>query len=87
MLHFTETTFSHPGELEAALKAAAAAHHVHEAETGLHDEDWAGWFADYIFAVNEAASHQIGAFSPWPRNAADALADVKEETHTQKEEK
>lgn len=74
MLRFTGIAFCHPGELEATLKAAAAAHKVHEAETGTRDEDWAGWYADYIFAVKETASYPIGTFSPWPRNAGYALA-------------
>jgi hypothetical protein len=69
MLRFRGIAFCHPGELEAALKGAAAAHKIHEAETGTRDEEWAGWCADYIFAANEAAGYQIGAFSPWPRNS------------------
>jgi len=74
MLRFRGISFCHPGELEAALKAAAAAHRVHEAETGTRDEEWAGWYADYIFAANET-SYPIGAFSPWPRNRGYAVAE------------
>ena len=74
MLRFRGISFCHPAELEEVLKAAAAAHKVREAETGTRDEEWAGWYADYIFAVHETASYPIGAFSPWPRNSGYAVA-------------
>ena len=74
MLRFRGISFCHPGELEAALKAAAAAYKVHTAETGTTNEEWAGWYADYIFGVDETTAYPIGTFSPWPRNGGYAVA-------------
>ena len=42
-------TFTSATELAGALRRAAAAHGEHEKRTGgKHDEDWPGWYADYI---------------------------------------
>jgi catechol 2,3-dioxygenase-like lactoylglutathione lyase family enzyme len=42
------TTFDSQAELAAALRRAAAAHGEHEKRTGVHDDNWADWYADYI---------------------------------------
>lgn len=42
-------TFTSATELAGGLRRAAAAHGEHEKRTGgKHDEDWPGWYADYI---------------------------------------
>jgi catechol 2,3-dioxygenase-like lactoylglutathione lyase family enzyme len=43
-----ETTFSSASELAGALRRAEAAHGEHEQRIGHRDENWAGWYADYI---------------------------------------
>ena len=42
------TTFDSQAELAAALRRAATAHGEHEKRTGVHDDNWADWYADYI---------------------------------------
>ena len=37
-------------EVAGALRRAAAAHHEHERRIGKQDDNWADWYADYIFA-------------------------------------
>ena len=44
----TGATYSSAGELERALRAAAAAHGEHEKETGKYDEEWPAWYAQYM---------------------------------------
>jgi catechol 2,3-dioxygenase-like lactoylglutathione lyase family enzyme len=41
-------TFTSATELAAALRRAAAAHGEHEKRIGQRDENWAGWYADYL---------------------------------------
>lgn len=41
-------TFSSTADLAAALGRAAVAHGEHEKRTGLHDENWVDWYAEYI---------------------------------------
>lgn len=41
-------TFSSTTDLAAALRRAAVAHGEHEKRTGLHDENWPDWYAEYI---------------------------------------
>jgi len=45
-----ETTYSSVGDLEEALKRAAAAHGEHEKRTGEADENWPVWYAEYMVA-------------------------------------
>ena len=52
------TTYTSAAELADALKRAAAAHGVHEEETGLADAEWPIWYADYM--VRERAASQAG---------------------------
>jgi len=48
----SDTTYGSPGELEAALTRAEAAHGEHEKRTGgQRDEAWPHWYAEYM--VNE----------------------------------
>jgi catechol 2,3-dioxygenase-like lactoylglutathione lyase family enzyme len=51
-----ETTFSDASELAGALRRAEAAHGRHEKQTGLRDENWADWYANYM--VREQAGKQ-----------------------------
>jgi catechol 2,3-dioxygenase-like lactoylglutathione lyase family enzyme len=51
------TTFTSTADLESALRRAAAAHGEHEKRTGLHDENWPSWYADYI--VREQAGKPL----------------------------
>jgi catechol 2,3-dioxygenase-like lactoylglutathione lyase family enzyme len=51
------TTFTSSTELAATLRRAAAAHGEHEQQTGHHDADWPGWYADYI--VGEQAGRPL----------------------------
>jgi catechol 2,3-dioxygenase-like lactoylglutathione lyase family enzyme len=53
----TDTTFTSPTELAAALRRAAAAHGGHEKRTGQHDANWPDWYADYI--VKEQAGKEL----------------------------
>ncbi|KLK89428.1 glyoxalase, partial [Microvirga vignae] len=46
----TDTTFTSPAELAAALRRAAAAHGEHEKRIGHHDEGWPDWYAAYLAA-------------------------------------
>lgn len=41
-------TFASTADLAAALRRAAVAHGEHEKRTGLHDENWPDWYAEYI---------------------------------------
>lgn len=41
-------TFPSTADLAAALRRAAVAHGEHEKRTGLHDENWPDWYAEYI---------------------------------------
>jgi catechol 2,3-dioxygenase-like lactoylglutathione lyase family enzyme len=43
-----DTTFASSVELAAALRRAAAAHGGHELRTGVHDDNWADWYADFM---------------------------------------
>jgi catechol 2,3-dioxygenase-like lactoylglutathione lyase family enzyme len=45
-----QTTFSSVGDLEGALRRAAAAHGEHEKRTGQRDENWPDWYAAYMVA-------------------------------------
>jgi hypothetical protein len=40
--------FDDVNELEQALRRAAAAHGVHEEETGEEDAEWPVWYAQYM---------------------------------------
>jgi hypothetical protein len=43
--------FASPAELAAALRRAEAAHGEHEKRTGgKRDENWPGWYAEYMIA-------------------------------------
>jgi hypothetical protein len=41
-------TFDSVDDLEQALRRAAAAHGVHEEETGEEDSEWPVWYAQYM---------------------------------------
>lgn len=41
-------TFASTSDLAAALRRAAAAHGEHEKRSGLRDENWPDWYAEYI---------------------------------------
>jgi len=41
--------FASVGELESALRRAAAAHGEHEKLTGQRDENWPDWYASYMW--------------------------------------
>lgn len=53
----TDTTFTSSSELARALRRAAVAHGEHERRTGVHDENWHDWYADYI--VREQAGQPL----------------------------
>jgi hypothetical protein len=53
----TDTTFSSPTELAAALRRAEAAHGEHEKRTGQRDANWADWYAEYM--VREQAGKEL----------------------------
>jgi catechol 2,3-dioxygenase-like lactoylglutathione lyase family enzyme len=53
----TDTSFTSPSDLAAALKRAAAAHGEHEQRTGKHDADWFTWYAEYM--VREQAGETL----------------------------
>jgi catechol 2,3-dioxygenase-like lactoylglutathione lyase family enzyme len=42
------TAYISAADLAEALRRAAAAHGVHEAETGQEDPDWPDWYAQYM---------------------------------------
>ncbi|MET7426847.1 hypothetical protein [Dactylosporangium sp. NPDC005555] len=44
-----------------ALKRAADAHHLHEAETGTPDADWPAWYAAHMTATLRAAGYRLTA--------------------------
>jgi catechol 2,3-dioxygenase-like lactoylglutathione lyase family enzyme len=44
----TDTSFTSPADLSAALQRAAAAHGEHEKRTGQHDAEWFNWYAEYM---------------------------------------
>jgi hypothetical protein len=45
-----------------ALRRAAAAHHLHEQETGRPDPDWPRWYAEYMTrTLNEEGYQLIGS--------------------------
>ena len=44
------TTFASIADLAAAFRRAAAAHGEHEKRTGVRDENWPDWYAEYIVA-------------------------------------
>jgi catechol 2,3-dioxygenase-like lactoylglutathione lyase family enzyme len=47
----TETKFTSPSELAAAMLRAGAAHGEHEKRTGgQYDVNWPDWYAEYMFA-------------------------------------
>ena len=53
----TQTTFSSIADLAAAFRRAAAAHGEHEKRTGVRDENWPDWYAEYIVA--EQAGNEL----------------------------
>jgi catechol 2,3-dioxygenase-like lactoylglutathione lyase family enzyme len=53
----SNTTFSLPSELAAALRRAEAAHGEHEKRTGQRDANWADWYAEYM--VREQAGKEL----------------------------
>lgn len=55
----TDTTFSSPTELAAAMRRAETAHGEHEKRTGQRDANWADWYAEYM--VREQAGKELPA--------------------------
>jgi hypothetical protein len=52
-------TYDSVADLAAALRRAAAAHGIHEQETGQADPDWPDWYAQYM--VDEQAGRPAQA--------------------------
>jgi len=50
-----ETAFASANDLASALRRAEAAHGQHEKRTGLRDENWPDWYAEYIVAEQAGA--------------------------------
>jgi hypothetical protein len=50
------TTYESVDDLEQALRRAADAHGVHEAETGEADENWPVWYAQFMADEQESGS-------------------------------
>lgn len=44
------TAFTSQADLANAFRRAAAAHGEHEKRTGVHDENWPDWYAEYLVA-------------------------------------
>jgi predicted enzyme related to lactoylglutathione lyase len=44
------TSFGSVNDLAGALRRAEAAHGEHEKRTGVHDANWADWYAEYLAA-------------------------------------
>jgi predicted enzyme related to lactoylglutathione lyase len=55
----TDTTFTSPADLAAALRRAADAHGEHEKRAGQHDVNWPDWYAEYM--VREQAGEALPA--------------------------
>lgn len=45
-----DTSYPSVGDLAQALRRAEAAHGRHEQRTGVRDENWADWYAQYMVA-------------------------------------
>jgi catechol 2,3-dioxygenase-like lactoylglutathione lyase family enzyme len=43
-----DTTYASTSDLAQALRRAEAAHGQHEKQTGQRDQDWPGWYAEYM---------------------------------------
>jgi catechol 2,3-dioxygenase-like lactoylglutathione lyase family enzyme len=43
-----DTTYASTSDLAQALRRAEAAHGQHEKRTGQRDQDWPGWYAEYM---------------------------------------
>jgi catechol 2,3-dioxygenase-like lactoylglutathione lyase family enzyme len=52
-----DTKFGSPTELAAALRRAEAAHGEHEKRTGKRDDNWPGWYAEYM--VREQSGEEL----------------------------
>lgn len=53
----TDTRYTSHGELVSALRRAETAHGEHEKRTGVRDQDWPTWYAEYM--VNEQAGKEL----------------------------
>jgi catechol 2,3-dioxygenase-like lactoylglutathione lyase family enzyme len=53
------TIFTSHADLAAALRRAAIAHGEHERQTGVRDENWPDWYADYL--VREQSGQKVPA--------------------------
>jgi len=51
------TTFASAADLASALRRAEAAHGEHEKRTGQRDENWPGWYAEYM--VREQSGEEL----------------------------
>lgn len=50
-------TFASAAELAGALRRAADAHGLHEAEIGHPDPDWPQWYADFLDREQHGQGH------------------------------
>ena len=51
-----ETTYASVADLASALRRAKAAHGEYENRTGVRDENWPDWYAEYM--VNEQSGEE-----------------------------
>jgi catechol 2,3-dioxygenase-like lactoylglutathione lyase family enzyme len=52
-----ETAFASTADLASALRRAEAAHGEHEQRTGVRDENWPAWYAEYM--VKEQSGEEL----------------------------
>src|SRR5215472_15987954 len=52
-----ETAFATAADLASALRRAESAHGEHEKRTGQRDENWPGWYAEYM--VREQSGEEL----------------------------
>ncbi len=73
-------------EILRALQAAGAAHHDFEANAlrGVHDEQWAGWYAAYVLGrlgdfvtptILAGWLSSVPSSEDWPSSAADYIEE------------
>jgi catechol 2,3-dioxygenase-like lactoylglutathione lyase family enzyme len=53
----TETSYASIADLASALRRAEAAHGEHEKRTGVRDEEWPAWYAEYM--IREQAGEEL----------------------------
>jgi hypothetical protein len=55
-------TFDSVNDLARAFERAAAAHGLHEEQTGRPDPDWPDWYAQYLEREQAAVAHESTEF-------------------------